>query len=95
MKTSLSHLPQQKREEITAIAETLRLMVEPEMIILFGSYSRGDWQEDVYIEDNITYTYNSDFDLLVVVKDETKRTRKKERLYRTCGGTCMMNYPCR
>ncbi|MDB5231108.1 MAG: polymerase beta domain protein region [Chitinophagaceae bacterium] len=80
MKTTLSHLPQQKQEEIAAITETLRLMTEPEMIILFGSYSRGDWQEDVYIEDNITYSYNSDFDLLVVVKDEKKAAYKERKI---------------
>ncbi|HJD56054.1 MAG TPA: nucleotidyltransferase domain-containing protein [Rickettsia endosymbiont of Pyrocoelia pectoralis] len=27
------------------------------MIILYGSYARGDWVQDVYIEGHITYSY--------------------------------------
>ncbi len=38
------------------------------MIVLFGSYARGDWVEDSYIENGITYEYASDFDLLVIVR---------------------------
>ena len=32
-------------------------------IILFGSYARGDWVKDMYVEDHITYSYESDLDL--------------------------------
>ena len=39
------------------------------MIVLFGSYARGDWVEDVYVEGHITYEYKNDFDVLVIVKD--------------------------
>jgi len=45
MKTGLDHLPPQKRELITAIAE-LVTTARVEMVILFGSYARGDWVED-------------------------------------------------
>ncbi len=38
------------------------------MVILFGSYARGDWVEDTYVEDGITYEYASDFDILVIVR---------------------------
>ena len=27
------------------------------MIILFGSYARGDWVKDIYTEGHITYSY--------------------------------------
>jgi predicted nucleotidyltransferase len=37
------------------------------MIILFGSYARGDWVED-YQE---KYEYVSDFDILIITKDKT------------------------
>ena len=37
---------------------------------MFGSYARGDWVEDMYHEDHITYEYKSDFDLLLVFKNE-------------------------
>ena len=39
------------------------------MVILFGSYARGDWVEDIYTEGHITYEYKSDFDILVIVKN--------------------------
>ena len=46
------------------------------MIILFGSYARGDWVED-YQE---KYEYISDFDILIVTKDKNSaRQVKKSR----------------
>ncbi|MDB5229792.1 MAG: hypothetical protein JWN76_597, partial [Chitinophagaceae bacterium] len=42
MNSSLSHLPEQKQQEIFAIAETLHSIVKPEMIILFGSSTIED-----------------------------------------------------
>lgn len=47
------------------------------MIILFGSYARGDWVEDKYVENGTTYEYMSDYDLLFVVEDEEKAHRTK------------------
>ncbi|WP_375358852.1 HEPN domain-containing protein [Candidatus Tisiphia endosymbiont of Neophilaenus lineatus] len=38
------------------------------MIILFGSYARGDWVQDIYQQEHITYSYQSDFDLLLILK---------------------------
>lgn len=38
------------------------------MIILFGSYARGEWVEDIYTEGHITYEYISDFDILVLTR---------------------------
>ncbi len=40
-------------------------------IILFGSHARGDWTFDSYIEDDITYEYVSDYDILIVTDDST------------------------
>jgi uncharacterized protein len=40
---------------------------EIEMIILFGSYARGQWVEDKYTEKGNTYEYKSDYDLLVIL----------------------------
>jgi predicted nucleotidyltransferase/HEPN domain-containing protein len=69
MKKSLAHLPKHKRAELKLVTEII-LDECPTvlMIILFGSYARGDWVEDTYIEDGITYEYASDFDILVVVR---------------------------
>jgi len=67
MKESLAHLPQRKREEIEHVAEIIRNESKyAEMIILFGSFARGNWVEDVYVEDNTTYEYRSDYDILVI-----------------------------
>lgn len=69
MKTSLDHLPANKQEELQEIIPFICSKLKPEMIILFGSYARGDWVEDVYREEGITYEYKSDYDFLVVVED--------------------------
>ena len=61
MKTSLEYLPEEKREQVTAVAALLQAAAPVEMVILFGSYARGDWVED---PEN---GYFSDFDILVVV----------------------------
>ncbi len=67
MKTDLSHLPEHKQAELKAIKETLiPRYAEIEMIILFGSYARGNWVEDKYEDKGITYEYKSDYDLLII-----------------------------
>jgi uncharacterized protein len=72
LKTDLSHLPEEKRDELQNILNIIVEMTNPEMVILFGSHARGDWVNDRYTEEGITYTYTSDFDLLVIVQDEHK-----------------------
>jgi HEPN domain-containing protein/predicted nucleotidyltransferase len=69
MKKSLAHLPKHKRDELKHVQEIiLDECPTVAMIVLFGSYARGDWVEDTYVEDGITYEYASDFDLLVIVR---------------------------
>jgi HEPN domain-containing protein/predicted nucleotidyltransferase len=69
MKKSLAHLPKRKREELRYITRLIRKKSKyPQIIILFGSFARRDWVEDVYVEDNITYEYKSDYDILVITK---------------------------
>ncbi len=69
MKKSLRHLPKYKRDELQHVTEII-LDECPTvlMIILFGSYARGDWVEDRHVEDNVLYEYMSDFDILVIVR---------------------------
>jgi len=64
MKTDLDHLPPHKREQIKAIAALVQARAPVEMIILFGSYARGDWVED------LVNAYLSDFDVMVIVETE-------------------------
>jgi uncharacterized protein len=63
MKTSIEHLPAIKQEQLAAVVAILRKVVDPEMIILFGSHARGGWIDDFQTG------YRSDFDVLVVVKN--------------------------
>lgn len=70
MKTSLEHLPDLKKEELKDISNLIIEKMLPDFVILFGSYARGDWVEDRYSEDGITYEYKSDYDILVIT--ETK-----------------------
>jgi uncharacterized protein len=70
MNTRPKHLPPHKLKELKTIVDTIREHHDVEMIILFGSYARGDWVEDSYEEDGITYEYRSDYDILIVTADK-------------------------
>ncbi len=73
MKTDLSHLPDDKQAELQAIKATLVPRYgEIEMIILFGSFARGNWVSHKYTENGRTYEYKSDYDLLVILSDDKK-----------------------
>ena len=73
MKTSLEHLPQKKQSEIKVVRNLICELIDAEFVILFGSYARGDWVEDITVgKDNNVYEYKSDYDILVVVKDLPK-----------------------
>jgi len=73
MKKSLTYLPEYKREELKLIVKIIRQQFpSAHMIILFGSYARDEWVEDIYTEGHITYEYISDFDILVLTR--LKRT---------------------
>lgn len=73
MKTILDHLPEHKQAELKSIVRALiPRYADIEMIILFGSYARGNWVEDVYTEKGITYEYKSDYDLLIILSNNGK-----------------------
>ena len=78
MKTSIDFLPAHKQEQLQSIRDYIVAQIDPEMIILFGSHARGEWVEDEYTEDGITYQYRSDFDILVITErspDNAARSR--------------------
>ena len=64
MKQTLDHLPAHKQAQLRAIVDIIRGLTEVEMIILFGSYARGDWVEDP------GGGYFSDVDLMILVQGE-------------------------
>jgi HEPN domain-containing protein/predicted nucleotidyltransferase len=81
MKSSLSHLPKIKQDQILQITEIIKEVVNPEMIILFGSYAKGTYVENKYRgKDGIHYEYISDYDFLVVTNNNPVKTSEQESL---------------
>lgn len=66
MKTSLDHLPGEKRKELKLLCSYIKDIFDPLAIILFGSYARGDWVD-------IEGEYQSDFDIMVVCGPRQKK----------------------
>lgn len=83
MKTSLDHLPEEKQHQLRWAVDIIQESVNPDMLILFGSYARGDWVEEL-ADDGVHYKYQSDFDLLAIVKNEAIATRieRKDSLHK-------------
>lgn len=75
MKTTLDHLPEDKQDQLRRATDIIVNAVEPAMLILFGSYARGNWVEDF---SDPRFYYQSDFDLLALFKNEPL-ARKVER----------------
>ena len=63
MNQIINHLPQTKQDEFNLLTELLSDFKVVEMVILFGSYARGNWIEDRYVEKGITYEYKIDISL--------------------------------
>ncbi len=68
MKKSLRQFPPEKRVELERIASVVRQRCDDvEMIILFGSYARGEWKEEADLKPRRRSGHKSDYDVLVVV----------------------------
>lgn len=82
MKKSLGHLPEHKRTELRLITRIIReKFVEAELIILFGSYARGTWVEDSYVEDKVIYEYQSDFDILLLTSSQKVASQARKQTF--------------
>lgn len=69
LKTSLDHLPPRFQQDLQAIkALILEHYAKTDMIILFGSFARGDYVEDTTQENGTTYEYTSDYDIMIVTQ---------------------------
>jgi uncharacterized protein len=84
MRTTLPQRSEHMAERLAAITGVIHELVGDDlaMLVLFGSYARGNFVNDRYVEDNIVYTYESDFDLLVVSEDRAHATMDGE--FRLC-----------
>jgi len=72
MKDSLDHLPEKKQAELRRIVPIIREMCKDvEMIILFGSYARGDYKEAQDLAPDRKSGDVSDYDIMVVCREKT------------------------
>jgi predicted nucleotidyltransferase/HEPN domain-containing protein len=78
MKTSLPKNSLIIKDRLDAIVQEILAVAKDQvaMIILFGSYAKGTWVRDWYVEGHITYSYESDLDILVVTKSPKYRGPK-------------------
>lgn len=75
---NLDYLPELKREELTEITEVIVAEMKPAMVILFGSYARNTWAEEITQEDGINLVFKSDYDILVVTVRDLSSTANKQ-----------------
>src|ERR1700675_4717747 len=75
MKIDLNYLPKNKQAELAKLTDIAKETIPAEMIILFGSYARGDWVEEKY--DEVHYKYQSDFDILIIVETRSESAQAK------------------
>ena len=68
--SDLLYLPEKNQRELELIKKIIIEGSKTEMVVLFGSYARGDWVSDRYREGHIMYEYLSDYDILVIVRSE-------------------------
>ncbi len=81
MNASIAHLPEKNQEDLKIIVATiLEEVLNVEMIILFGSYARGNQVAfDRQMEYGISTSYRSDYDILVIasrIKNEPVFAKK-------------------
>ena len=72
----LKHLPKDKIKELETITERIKETGMASMIILYGSYARGNWKEHVGGRSG----KKSDYDICVLTKDERDCEDLRNRL---------------
>ena len=79
MKKSIKRLPKRTQEELTVLLDLVCKNIENcQMVILFGSYARGNYVLwDSNIEFGVHTSYQSDYDILLVVTGQTKYVERK------------------
>ncbi len=69
---SLEHLPNLKQRELGRISEIVRgICQDSEMVILFGSYARGDYKVSKDLSPDRRSGHVSDYDILVITGDRS------------------------
>ncbi len=71
MNTDIAHLPQNKQSDLQKIVAIVRKHCpEAGMIILYGSYARGDYKELKDLAPDRKSGHPSDYDILAIIEDE-------------------------
>lgn len=87
MKNNIKYLPQQKQEDLNKIADIITEKCDDAlMVILFGSYARGEWKEERDLKPDRRSGHASDYDILVVTSE--KRTAKNAGLWQHLADEC-------
>ena len=87
MKITPAHLPDDKQQELKRIVSVVRDRCgDVEMIVLFGSYARGDYKEEADLKPERKSGHKSDYDILVVTGE--KKTAIDVGLWKTVGKEC-------
>ena len=80
MKTQLPARSESHKHKFEQITNTIISVGKGRVafVILFGSFARGDWVKDRYKEKHITYSYVSDYDILVLTTSKGKNKRESD-----------------
>ncbi|MCG8335777.1 MAG: HEPN domain-containing protein [Proteobacteria bacterium] len=71
MKRTINHLPKSKQKELYQIVSAIQDGCDDvEMIVLFGSYARGDWKEESNYKSDSKTGHKSDYDILVITREK-------------------------
>ncbi len=89
MNHSISHLPEKKQNELKRIAATICQECDSvEMVLLFGSYARGDWKDGPHQQGRgrLTIHKKSDYDILAITRHEytAQDTRLWQHIKQVC-----------
>lgn len=87
MQKTLNQLPQTKQAELKKVVSIIQEKCsDVEMIILYGSYARGDYKEAEDLDTDRTSGHVSDYDILIVTKE--KESALQSRLWREISDIC-------
>ena len=86
MKKSLAHLPKLKQDELELIIERILAFIDPAMIILFGSYARGNYKEESDLDPDRKSGHASDYDILVITED--RAAANSTRFWKNINDSC-------
>lgn len=75
MKTTITHLPENKQEELQLVANIIcDGCSDVEKVVLFGSYARGSFKEASDLAPDRRSGHLSDYDILVITQDKATAT---------------------